>query len=106
VATVIVTTTVDSEDAAAGLSRAAVEARLAACGQVVGPISSTYWWNGELETAREWTVVFKTTEAVAESLIAQLKENHPYDVPEVLVTPVTAGNPAYLGWVESETIAH
>ena len=101
--TVIVTTTVDSEDLAAQLSRAAVESRLAACGQVMGPIMSTYWWEGQVETAQEWTVVFKTTGAAAPALIAHLKDAHPYDVPEILVTPVTAGNPAYLGWVEAQT---
>jgi periplasmic divalent cation tolerance protein len=103
VSVVIVTTTVDSEDVAGQLSRGAVERRLAACGQVVGPITSTYWWEGQIETAREWTVVFKTTVTAAKALIEHLLTVHPYDVPEVLVTPVTAGNPAYLGWVATET---
>jgi periplasmic divalent cation tolerance protein len=103
VSTVIVTTTVDSEDLAAQMSRAAVEGRLAACGQVMGPIMSTYWWEGNVDTAQEWTVVFKTTGEAAPSLIRHLKDSHPYDVPEILVTPVTAGNPGYLGWVEAQT---
>lgn len=102
---VIVTTTVDSEDVAAQLSRGAVEERLAACGQVVGPITSTYWWEGQIETAQEWTVVFKTSITASKALIEHLRKIHPYDVPEVLVTPVTAGNPAYLGWVATETHA-
>lgn len=105
VGTVIVTTTVDSADAADQISKAAVRARLAACGHVFGPITSTYWWQDKLETAQEWTVAFKTTEANSEAPIEHLRASHPYDVPEVLVTPVTAGNPAYLGWVESETRA-
>ena len=99
----MVTTTVDSEDAAAHLSRGAVEGRLAACGQVIGPITSTYWWEGQIETAREWTVIFKTTEAASAALMEHLRRVHPYDVPEVLVTPVIAGNPAYLAWVTAET---
>jgi len=101
----IVTTTVDSEDAAGQLSHEAVEHRLAACGQVVGPITSTYWWEGQIETAREWTVIFKTTAEASRALVEHLRKVHPYDVPEVLVTPVTAGNPAYLGWVATETRA-
>jgi periplasmic divalent cation tolerance protein len=103
VSAVIVTTTVDSEDVAAQLSRGALELRLTACGQVVGPITSTYWWQGQIETAREWMVVFKTADVAAEALIEHLKEVHPYDVPEVLVTPVTSGNPAYLAWIATET---
>jgi len=105
VSVVIVTTTVDSEDAAGQLSREAVEQRLAACGQVVGPITSTYWWEGQIETAREWTAVFKTTAEASKALVEHLRKIHPYDVPEILVTPVTAGNPAYLGWVAAETRA-
>jgi periplasmic divalent cation tolerance protein len=105
VRTVIVTTTVDSEDAAAQLARGAVEIRLAACGQMTGPITSSYWWQGELETATEWTVAFKTTDTAAPALIEHVKRVHPYDVPEVLVTPVMGGNPAYLDWVAAETSA-
>jgi len=105
VGTVIVTTAVDSEAAAARLSRGAVEVRLAACGQVIGPITSTYWWNGALETAQEWTIAFKTTEANVAALSDHLEAAHPYDVPEIVVTPVIGGNRAYLEWVETETRA-
>ena len=94
---------VDSEGVAAELSRGAVRVRLAACGQVSGPIVSTYWWEGKVDSAREWTVVFKTEEAVAPSLIEHLVQRHPYDVPEVLITPVLGGNPAYLEWVAAQT---
>jgi periplasmic divalent cation tolerance protein len=104
VSTVIVTTTVDSADVASYLSRVAVEARVAACGQVSGPITSTYWWDGELRTAQEWALVFKTPQALARPLVDLLQANHPYDVPEILVTPVTGGNPAYLEWVAEQTL--
>ena len=85
------------------LSRSAVEARLAACGQVVGPIKSTYWWEGKVETAQEWYVVFKTTTERYPALEAHIREQHSYDVPEIVVTPIVAGNPAYLDWVTTET---
>jgi periplasmic divalent cation tolerance protein len=99
----IVTTTVDSREAAASLSEGAVRARLAACGQVSGPITSTFWWNGALDTAEEFTVTFKTPAEHANQLVEHLRAAHPYDVPEILVTPVTGGNPAYLSWVAEET---
>src|SRR5215468_4324937 len=54
-----VQTTTDSRAEAMELAKAAVEARLAACGQVAGPVASTYWWNDELERAEEWFVFFK-----------------------------------------------
>jgi periplasmic divalent cation tolerance protein len=103
VSTVVVTTTVDSEDAAAQLSDTAVRLRLAACAQVTGPVTSTYRWQERVETTREWRIVFKTSDVASPALIEHLCRIHPYDLPEVLVTPVTAGNPAYLDWVTAET---
>jgi len=95
-----VTTTTDSLEAARALARSAVEARLAACAQILGPIESVYRWLGQIEQAREWVVVFKTLASVYPRLEAHVRENHSYDVPEILATPVSEGNPAYLSWVE------
>jgi len=97
-----VTTTADDADALAALARDAVAAQLAACAQVDGPITSVYWWQGTLETADEWRATLKTTQARAEALGAFLVEHHPYDVPEVLRTPVVGGNADYLAWVRAE----
>jgi periplasmic divalent cation tolerance protein len=98
-----VSTTTDSKEAAAELARSAVEARLAACGQVVGPIDSVYWWEGKVDTAAEWLVVFKTTTDRSDRLVEHLRSRHSYDVPEIIITPITGGDPAYLSWVRKET---
>jgi periplasmic divalent cation tolerance protein len=98
-----VTTTVDSKDQADALARGLVEARLAACVQVVGPIASTYRWQGAVETAAEWLCLAKTTGERFDALAAHVEAHHPYDVPELLATPVTAGAGAYLRWVTAET---
>ena len=98
-----VVTTVDSTDAAATLARSAVNARLAACAQVSGPITSTYWWNGAVEDAQEWVITFKTTADSYAALEQHIRENHPYETPEILALPIVAGNPAYLSWVRAET---
>jgi len=103
VTTCQVTTTVDDREAAQALARSAVEARLAACGQVVGPITSVYRWQGAVETAAEWMVLFKTAEHAAPALVDHVRARHPYQVPEILVTPVVGGNPAYLAWVAEST---
>lgn len=100
-----VTTTTNSRAAAAALARSAVQARVAACAQVGGPIHSTYWWQGAVEVAEEWVVVFKATGAGYAALEAHIREHHSYDVPEILCTAVVAGNPAYLAWVKDETAA-
>ncbi len=94
-----VVTVVDSADVAHALVRDAVAARLAACGQVDGPLTSTYRWEGSVETATEWRATLKTTASRATDLEAFLAGRHPYDVPEVLTTPVAGGNAAYLEWV-------
>lgn len=98
-----VQTTTDSRAEAMELAKAAVEARLAACGQVAGPVASTYWWNDELERAEEWFVFFKLPADRYEALAEFLAERHSYDEPEILATPFVAGSPSFFGWITDET---
>lgn len=98
-----VTTTTDSRHEAAEIARSAVTGRLAAAAQLVGPIASTYWWEGEIESAEEWMVVFKTTAERFEALAAQIARQHSYDTPEIIATPVVAGSGDYLAWVREQT---
>ncbi|WP_308441841.1 divalent-cation tolerance protein CutA [Microbispora siamensis] len=58
--------------------------RLAACAQVVAPISSTYWWAGEVQQAEEWLLLMKTTADRFEDLAACVRELHSYEVPEIV----------------------
>ncbi|MFV2145900.1 divalent-cation tolerance protein CutA [Isoptericola sp. G70] len=97
-----VTTTIDTEDGASRLAREAVAARLAACGQVDGPVSSSFRWDGSVTTEAEWRLTLKTTAARAPELEQWLAGHHPYDVPEVLRVPVIGGNPDYFVWVAAE----
>jgi periplasmic divalent cation tolerance protein len=98
-----VLTTTDSRDAAQQIARAVVEARVAACAQIVGPIISTYWWNGVVETAEEWQVLMKTTAERYDALEAAIRRAHNYDVPEIIATPIVNGGADYLSWVDAET---
>ncbi|MFJ8583842.1 divalent-cation tolerance protein CutA [Streptomyces sp. NPDC093595] len=100
-----VLTTTDSADKARELARGAVEARLAACAQISGPVTSVYHWQNAIETSQEWQVLFKTTEACYASLEAHLTAAHDYDTPEIIATPVVRGSAAYLGWLQRETSA-
>ena len=97
-----VTVTAPDEVVAASLARMAVERRLAACAQVGGPVVSTYRWQGAVETAQEWTVVFKTSGPRLAALGAAVRAAHPYDMPEFVATELT-GDARYLAWVEAET---
>lgn len=83
------------------LVHALVEAKLAACGNIVSDVLSIFRWKGSIDVDREVLIVLKTTAASVSSLIDHVTENHPYDVPEVLVLPVVAGHPPYLDWVRS-----
>ncbi len=98
-----VQTTTDSRAEAMELARAAVEARLAASGQVAGPVASTYWWNDELERAEEWFVFLKLPADRYDELAAFLAERHSYDEPEIVATPIVAGSASYLSWIRDET---
>lgn len=94
-----VVTTIDSEEAAERTAAALVEQRLAACVQVLGPIASTYRWQGKVESAREWMCVAKTAAPRYDELEAAIRELHPYDEPEIVATPIVAGSAGYLDWV-------
>lgn len=95
-------TTLDSEAAANRLADTLVGEQLAACVQVLGPVRSTYHWQGARERADEWLCLIKTTEAALPALIPRLNELHPYDTPEIIVLPVTGGSDGYLDWVRQE----
>ena len=94
-----VTTTAPDEQTAGAIAGALLDERLAACVQVDGPITSRYWWDGALETSTEWRCVAKTTASRADEVVAAIVAAHPYDVPEVLVTPVLAAHAPYATWV-------
>ncbi|HKF18349.1 MAG TPA: divalent-cation tolerance protein CutA [Candidatus Dormibacteraeota bacterium] len=96
-------TTTDSREKADRLAWSAVENRLAACAQVIGPMTSTYWWQGQIEAASEWLCVFKTTTVRCDQLSAHLRDQHTYETPEIVATPIVGGNPDYLSWIARET---
>jgi len=99
-----VTTTTATQEEARQIARSSVERRLAACAQVIGPVVSTYWWQGAIETAGEWMCLLKTPASEYESLARHILAEHSYDTPEITATPISQGNPDYLAWIERETI--
>jgi len=98
-----VITSVDSEGKAGEIARRLLEERLAACVQVLGPVRSGYWWKEKIEEAEEWLCLIKAKAADYERIESSIKEVHPYEVPEILALPITAGNPRYLEWLWRET---
>jgi periplasmic divalent cation tolerance protein len=95
----VVFVTVGGRAEAEALARAVVEEKLAACVNLVAPVTSIYRWQGAVERAEEVLCVMKTTRARFARLKARVVELHAYEVPEVIALPVEAGHPPYLEWL-------
>jgi periplasmic divalent cation tolerance protein len=96
-----VLTTVGSEEEGRRLAAELVDRRLAACVQVIGPITSRYRWRGGVEEAREWQCLAKTEAARYPQVEEAIRQLHSYEEPEILAIPVLAGSAGYLSWVSS-----
>jgi periplasmic divalent cation tolerance protein len=98
-------TTVDAADTAENLARRAVEAGLAACVQVDGPVRSFYHWQGKLEANDEWRLVFKVTAERMERLETWLKTHHPYETPQWIACRADHVSADYACWARDGTIS-
>lgn len=99
------TTTLDSREAAVVLAQDVVAARLVACVQVTGPLTSVYRWQGAVEQATEWACVMKTTQSRLPALETWIARHHPYETPELVAVPIVGGAAGYLRWVVTEASA-
>jgi periplasmic divalent cation tolerance protein len=99
-----VLTTVASEEEAETIAAVLLDARLAACVQTLGPITSTYVWQGKRERATEWQCLVKTEYYLYRRVEAAIRAAHSYEEPEILVFPVLAGSPGYLAWVRENVV--
>jgi len=99
---IVVFSTCGSQEEAERLARKLLEARLAACVNVIMQIRSFYWWKGKIEDSGEWLLVIKTSRGLFERVRLVLEGAHSYELPEVLALPVVEGSPNYLTWLEGE----
>jgi periplasmic divalent cation tolerance protein len=91
-------TTFAERGAALALARAAIEARVAACGQVIGPITSVYRWDQAMHEEEEYLCVMKVPSEGLDALTAFVRDRHPYDTPELTALPSTYVDERYLAW--------
>jgi periplasmic divalent cation tolerance protein len=96
---VVMLMTAPSQDVAERIVMTLVEERLAACGNIVPGLTSIYRWQDAVQKDAEVLVLFKTEQRVADRLMQRIEELHPYEVPEAIVLPVTAGLAPYLAWI-------
>ncbi len=96
---IVVLTTTETPSQAEQLAQLLVEAELAACVQILPPMTSIYRWQGKVERATETLLLIKTLQEKYSALEAAIKANHPYQTPEIIALPVEAGSEAYLDWL-------
>lgn len=85
------------------LANVLVEEQLAACVNRLGPVHSTYRWQGELCQDSEYLLIAKTRQARLPELTQRIKELHSYEVPAIIALPILGGLTTYLDWVQSQT---
>ena len=99
----VITTTFPGMEPARRVARLLVERRLAACAQLL-PIESVYAWRGEIHEEAEVKLLVKSKAALAGQVMAAIRENHPYEVPEIVHIPIAGGSPEYLKWIGETTL--
>lgn len=99
----LILTNVPDQGVAETLARALIEARAAACVNVLAPCRSIYRWQGAVEVAEEIPLLIKTTQVRYGEVERLIHLHHPYAVPELIALPIIKGLPAYLGWLAEET---
>jgi periplasmic divalent cation tolerance protein len=100
---IVVFITAPTEDEAAKISKALVEARLAGCVNIIKNIRSIYSWQGKIEDEKEVLMIVKTQKPLFDSLMKKVKELHSYKVPEIIALPIVDGSVEYLKWLREVT---
>ncbi len=100
---IIVFITASNEDEAARIARSLVEARLAACVNIIGNIRSIYSWQGKIEDEAEVLMTVKTQRSLFNALSEKVRELHSYSVPEIIAVPIVEGSADYLNWLKEVT---
>lgn len=99
----VVLTTVETAGQGREIARQLVESRLAGCVQILPAMTSIYHWEDRIEEATEVMLLIKTRRPLYDQLEARLRQLHPYQTPEILALPVSAGATGYLAWLRAET---
>lgn len=99
----LVMTTLPDQDTARSLARKLLEARLAACINILPAMLSLYVWQGQTCEAQEYLLLIKTQQSRYPQLATWLRAQHPYELPEIIALPLQDGLPEYLGWIIKST---
>ncbi len=100
---VIIYITCKDRDEAIKISKALVEMRLCACTNILGDISSFFWWEGKVQSEKEVAMIVKTREDLLSEVIEKVKELHSYSCPCIVALPIIGGYKEFISWIEEET---
>ncbi len=100
---IVILVTAADEDEASLIGHKLVDKRLAACVNILLPVRSIYRWQGQIQDEPEVMLVVKSRASLFEDVLQTVRENHSYQVPEIIALPIVAGYPPYLAWLRSET---
>ncbi len=98
---IIVIMTTSNKEEAAKIVRSLLKERLIACANIVGPVSSLFWWQGKIDEENEFLVFMKSHKSLFEKLSERVMEIHSYAVPEIIALPVIESSPPYLEWLKN-----
>ena len=99
----LIITNMPDQDSAQRMANSLIENKAAACVNIMAPCTSVYRWQGKVEKANEIPLLIKTTRSAYPRVEELIREQHPYELPEIIAVSVEFGLPAYLQWVATET---
>ena len=103
-ANVVVFITTDTDREAQKIAEILLDRKKAACVNIVPNLDSRFWWKGKIDSAQESLLIVKTKASLLDEVVNLVKENHSYEVPEVIALPIVGGNPDYLRWIDEEVV--
>jgi periplasmic divalent cation tolerance protein len=96
---IMVIVTTSSKQEAQNIVTELLKKRLVACGNIIGPIFSSFWWKETIENCDEFLILMKTQMNLFKKVEHEILELHSYEIPEIVVLPITEGSKPYLDWV-------
>lgn len=99
---VVIFITAGTEEEAQVIATALLNNKLAACVNIVPTISSLFWWNDTLASAKESLLIVKSNISLLHEIVKLVKDVHSYEIPEIIALPIIGGNQDYLDWIGKE----
>ncbi|RJP27970.1 MAG: divalent-cation tolerance protein CutA [Candidatus Omnitrophota bacterium] len=97
---IVILITVPKKNEALRIAKKLIEAKLAACVNIIPKVNSVFWWGSKADNASELLLIVKSKKSYFTKLVNTVKLLHSYKVPEIIALPIVSGNKAYLDWID------